>query len=207
MYGIIYCARNLSNQKVYIGQTKQSLQTRISDHWCAARDFKRVRLSRNFIYALRAQPLRENWQWTVLAEANTKEELDQKEREWIAKLFACDPSKGYNLQAGGYGGAGSPKGSESYRQWKEKVDKSAPWKQPKDSVEYLRWRENCRLPAIQRRGIKVHCIELDKDFSNLKEAVNWMKQQNLGCGIRWALGASNRTAGGYHWIRKTPELY
>jgi hypothetical protein len=199
MYGIIYLARNLTTQKIYIGQTKQSLNARISDHWCAARDMKRIRLSRHFIYALRNQPDPKNWEWKVLDEAEDREDLNKKEVYWITVLEACDPLKGYNLQPGGYGGAGSPKGTESYKQWKAKMDVSAPWKQPKNTKEYIQWHEKCRQAAIQKRGLHILCIELNREFSNRKEASNWMKSQGLGCGIRHALESPTHTAGGYHW--------
>lgn len=202
MYGVIYRATNLVNCKVWIGQTKQKLSTRINDHWFASKHSEKKWQCRYFMAALRKYSNPKDWEWSVIDVAETKEELDQKEIYWIALYHSYDDhEKGYNLSPGGRGASVTGKGTAAYFRWKAKMDLVAPWRQPKSSLKYQSWHRNCRSTAISTRGLRVQCIELDREFSNLKEAVNWMKSQNLGCGIRWALQNSEHTAGGYHWKR------
>lgn len=97
MYGIIYKATNLQNQKVYIGQTTQSLAERIYHHYYRADNSPEITHT-HFINAIRKYG-KNNFEWEIIDRAETKDELDQKERYWIA--FFDSINTGYNIQAGG----------------------------------------------------------------------------------------------------------
>jgi group I intron endonuclease len=93
---LVYQATNLSNGKVYVGQTTDSLQVRIRRHLSYG--------SQHFPRALRKYGLN-SFRFTIIDTASTQEELDAKERDWIAKLN-CQHPLGYNLTAGGGGASG-----------------------------------------------------------------------------------------------------
>ena len=88
-YGIIYCAYNKVNQKRYIGQTIQRLCERRVAHY--TKDPQ--------IYFHRALHKydKEDFEWSVIDVAQSKEELDQKEKFWIKQYNTLDPTRGYNL--------------------------------------------------------------------------------------------------------------
>lgn len=102
----IYKYTNKINNKVYIGQSV-NIERRIKEHNNRAftngnNDFNSL-LSR----ALRKYGL-DNFVIEVIEECS-KEELDEKEKFYIAQYNSCNPSCGYNLQLGGdsnLGGAG-----------------------------------------------------------------------------------------------------
>jgi group I intron endonuclease len=96
MYGIIYKAAGPSG-KVYVGQTTQPLKRRKGKHKFRSLKmdvrtaFQRALLEHGF----------DAFAWEEIDEADTPEELDRKEREWIAHYRSNDPEHGYNMQNGG----------------------------------------------------------------------------------------------------------
>lgn len=92
---IIYKITNKINGKVYIGQTIRTLQHRWKEHQRAA--FVENRQT-NFARALRKYGI-ENFIVEVIDHADSREELNDKERYWISYYDSC--VKGYNLTDGG----------------------------------------------------------------------------------------------------------
>jgi hypothetical protein len=78
VYGIIYKEID-SKGKIYIGQTTKSLKARTSQHISSGK--------KDFI-------------WTIIDQASSKKELDDKEKYWIIKLDTTNPNKGYNIKEG-----------------------------------------------------------------------------------------------------------
>ena len=88
---IIYKITNLVNQKVYIGQTKQSLEKRWSAH----------KSSSNCIYLAKAIKKHSvsNFKIEQIDSASNLEDLNKKEEYWIS--FFNSNINGYNLTSGG----------------------------------------------------------------------------------------------------------
>lgn len=104
-FGIIYCARNSINGKVYVGQTTESLDKRRLDHErCRSTSSRRLAFASAILkYG------KENFVWSTLQVCQSLEELDAAEIFWIKKLhsFWKDPlCNGYNLTIGGRNGVG-----------------------------------------------------------------------------------------------------
>lgn len=97
MYGIIYKATNVVNQKIYIGQTTTSLQERIYFHIYRAEHSLNITHT-HFINAIRKYG-KNAFTWEQIDQAETKEELDRKEIYWIKYYNSVE--EGYNIQAGG----------------------------------------------------------------------------------------------------------
>jgi len=94
-YGIIYKATNKINGKIYIGQTVKSLDKRMKRH---IRDTKR--LNTYFSRALKKYG-KENFEWKIIVECNSLEELNKTEVEMIEKCNTFESENGYNTTSGG----------------------------------------------------------------------------------------------------------
>jgi group I intron endonuclease len=100
MYGIIYKAVGPSG-KVYIGQTTQALKARKRAHAYRTKKGDRRTV---FQFALLEHGF-DSFIWEEIDTADTPEELDAKEKAWIARYDSMNPEKGYNNTGGGIGGA------------------------------------------------------------------------------------------------------
>lgn len=116
---IIYKITNLINNKIYIGQTIQSLNSRISKHLSAKDGY------RPLTKAIRKYG-KDNFKIEIIDWANHQTELNYKEWLWIHRLNTIAPN-GYNLKDGGRNGAISEKQkkaislSNSKRLWTEEA--------------------------------------------------------------------------------------
>lgn len=93
MYGVIYLIVNLVNGKMYVGQTVQTLTERFKQH--AKSDSVIGKVIRKYG--------RKNFRIEVIDECETREQLNEREKFWIA-FFDCKTPKGYNCTDGGDGG-------------------------------------------------------------------------------------------------------
>lgn len=91
---IIYKATNLLSGRVYIGQTKKTLEKRKAQHYKYKGDGP-------FHKALKFYHP-QNFKWDIIDTAKTQEELNFKEELWINIFQSLYPS-GYNLRTGGGG--------------------------------------------------------------------------------------------------------
>lgn len=87
---IVYKITNIINNKVYVGQTVNSLEQRFYRH---KQDALSGRLDTHFARALRKYGV-ENFVAEVIDTAESQEELTQKEYYWIGYYHACED--GYN---------------------------------------------------------------------------------------------------------------
>lgn len=169
-YGIIYCAYNKINQKRYIGQTIQLLCERKAVHYNKDRDIY-------FHRALHKYAV-DDWEWTEIDFAETKNELDEKEKYWINFYRTLNPSKGYNILPGGSSSA-------------------------RPSQEQIRYARNCFVKQYSKEN-KIHkqvknikCLETQQIFRTAKEASENMHIHHDH--ITEAANGKLKTAGGYHW--------
>jgi hypothetical protein len=91
--GTIYRCLNTITGKSYIGQTRQSLETRIKGHYSQS---KRKNSNTKFARALRKYD-RQFWEWSTLKEVPV-EQIDEEEKKCIAEFGAC--KYGYNTLTG-----------------------------------------------------------------------------------------------------------
>ena len=97
-YGIIYKATNLVNGKVYIGQTKKGLETRKRQHF---RDAEKSKRNKTYFHHAISKYGESGFQWEVIDRADTREELSEKEEDWII-YYGSFGEHGYNLTPGGH---------------------------------------------------------------------------------------------------------
>lgn len=111
---IIYKVENLINGKIYIGLTIRTLEARKSQH---IRDALNNKDKNVFHRALRKYG-EENFKWEVIDNAETEEELKEKEIYYISfynSYIHAENSNGYNLTYGGEGTSGYKLSNESKR--------------------------------------------------------------------------------------------
>lgn len=168
-YGIIYCAYNKINQKRYIGQTIQLLCERRAAHYSKDKDIY-------FHRALHKYRI-EDWEWTEIDIAYSKEELDEKEKYWIQFYNTLNPDKGYNILPGG----------SSCR----------------PTQAQIRYARNCFTERYSKENKSTHqmrnikCIETQQIFKSAAEASRLMHIHHGH--ITEAANGKLNTAGGYHW--------
>lgn len=98
-YGIVYKITNKTNEKIYIGQTIQSLTNRKKDHKNCQERLKNLALYRAFRkYGFK------NFDWKIIHHAKDKNELDEMEKHYIQCYKTMLPKFGYNMTYGGEGG-------------------------------------------------------------------------------------------------------
>lgn len=96
---IIYKATNTKNNKVYIGQTINTLEYRKSQH---IRDCRRLNYYNNkFHNAIKKYGI-EVFIWEIICECSSIEELNDKEKYYIS--YYDSVNNGYNLKLGGENG-------------------------------------------------------------------------------------------------------
>lgn len=168
-YGIIYCAYNKINQKRYIGQTIRSLCERRANHYSHNPEI--------YFHKALKKYKPEDWEWSEIDTASSKEELDKKERYWIDYYGTLNPSKGYNILEGG---SGNKPSQEQIRYARN---------------QFVQQYSNNNKPLKQIKNIK--CVETQQIF---KTAIEASKKMNIHHGhITEAANGKLHTAGGYHW--------
>lgn len=99
---IVYKAVNKKNGKCYIGQTVKTLNERKSGHFTSVR-----KKDNSYFHKALRKYGKENFEWSVLCECYTKEEMDEKEIYYIQELKShVKEGNGYNLTLGGGGNLG-----------------------------------------------------------------------------------------------------
>lgn len=96
---VIYRFKNKVNGKVYIGQTTKSLRKRVIQHMTNSRPTTKVHKT-YFHNALNKYGI-ENFDLTILEICKDQQELDERERYWIAHYKSTNKQFGYNIDSGG----------------------------------------------------------------------------------------------------------
>lgn len=95
---IIYKVINIKNNKLYIGMTTKTLKYRKNTH------LNSMKCGSNYIFhnAIRKYGI-DNFEWEIICECFSKEELNEKEIYYIKEFNTLTPN-GYNISTGGSGG-------------------------------------------------------------------------------------------------------
>ncbi len=101
---LIYLIKNTINNKIYIGQTTRDLKKRIASHKSYVASCKRKNLTCKTVIAKAMTKYGfENFKFSIIDTAKTKEDLDKAEIWWIEKFNSTDNKIGYNISPGGSG--------------------------------------------------------------------------------------------------------
>lgn len=104
MYGIIYKIINKINKKIYIGKTVQTLERRFQAHYnLAIRKQRNNKKLNRFQIALLKYGI-DAFDKEIIDQAQSTEELSNKEKFWISYYDSTNIDIGYNISIGGDGG-------------------------------------------------------------------------------------------------------
>ena len=98
---IIYKVTNLVNQKVYIGQSINSLDHRKKQHY---KESKYHKNDTTYFHNALKKYSEQDFIWEILEELTSLEELNSREIYWIEYYQSTNKEKGYNLKLGGNNG-------------------------------------------------------------------------------------------------------
>ena len=205
----VYLHKNLKNQKVYIGQTSQSVQKR----WNNGKGY----IPSPHFYAAIQKYGWDNFEHIILKEKLTAEEADYWEKYYISLYQSQQPEKGYNILSGGneklkeYWSDENNRKNQSLKRKQYFKNHPEEIKEIVDRLNTFEINEKHRLfmknnyntsflkQINEKRKIQVLCIETGKVFDSLVEA---SKFYNISVGnISSVLSGKRKTAGGYHWKR------
>jgi len=128
---IIYKSTNKVNGKIYIGQTTNSLETRIKNH---IKESKKDNVRRPFLKAIKKYGV-ENFLFEIVDHADNLDELNEKEINCISEYNSIAPN-GYNITGGGQG-----KKLKTTKEFKKTISEglknSEKWQKIKNSKEYV----------------------------------------------------------------------
>lgn len=194
----IYLHRNKLNGKVYIGQT---IQQNPEDRWKNGKGYKTCYYFYNAIQKYGW----DNFEHVILEQNEnwTQEELNIKEKEYIAKYQANNPQYGYNITSGG--SSISPNALPKALEWmkqhpefgKARAQNMLQW-QKEHPQEMLQMRQINAKKASDARKRKVQCIETGDIFESATEAARKVPKTTQSKICMVCRGQRN-TCGGYHW--------
>lgn len=172
---VIYKFKNKINNKIYIGQTTNSVRTRVMEHMTSNRPWTKARKG-YFQRALHKYGF-ENFEFTILEQCQNSEDLDIREVYWIGYYKSDDKVYGYNMTPGGGGNKNKEflqenikrltavnTGSKKSQKTKELISKKAKerMKDPKYKNQLVD-----RLPQIWEKSRK-KVVKLSLDY-NIEE--------------------------------------
>jgi len=187
MNGKIYKITNKINGKMYIGQTRNSISTRFSEHRSQA-----LRGSKNSILynAIRKYGI-DNFEITLLEDHIELESLDEREIYYISEYKSNDGHTGYNLTSGGGNGFVMSeevcrKASErmlGYKPSQESIDKMKETKRKYPYIPTDEYREKQRILSTGRKHSK-ETIEkrVSKMLGQKRTAEQRLRMRNAALG-------------------------
>ena len=165
----VYMHKNLINGKIYIGQSNN-----VKDRW--SRNGERYKGCSHFYAAIQKYGWN-NFEHIILEDNISLQEIEKKEKYWIAQYQSNLKEKGYNLTEGGETGCLS-------EETKQKMSKSR--------LKYLDMNPEIRKPVI--------CLETGEIFSSAHEVEKIkgiLHTQISACCCHYK---SAFTAYGFHWV-------
>lgn len=126
---VIYKITNTINNKVYIGQTKNSVAYRFNQHFREAKCKKKKNYGRFHDDILKYG--KDAFVYQVLEEVENLEDVDNRERYWISCYESTNPNKGYNSDTGGI------KGGYKSKKTRDKIGKTTKdkWENPETAAK------------------------------------------------------------------------
>jgi group I intron endonuclease len=203
--GIVYCATNKTNGKIYIGKTINTLQQRQKEHLFASK-----KKNHYFPTALRKYGI-ENFNWEIIFESNNEDELNEKEISCIREFDSTDRNKGYNMSFGGEGVrpteevrrriSESEKGKIVSQETRKKMSEASkgriPWSKGIPMTEETKKKVSASRKGIAGPRRKVMCLDTNVVYESMKEAGRQLHLQYKN--IQKCCVGERNVCGGFRW--------
>lgn len=193
---LIYKITDHFNKKYYVGQTTRSIDIRFKEH-------KRNKIS--YIGRAIHKYSKKFFTIEILEECETAEQLNERERYWIAKLN-CRWPNGYNNSVGGEGNwertsesieKMSRKGTHQTEKTRKQIslsltgEKNPQYGKPKSDET------KAKLSAAAKNKRAVLCVEQNQIYDSMSMAarINNLHVQDISRACK----NPHRTAGKCHW--------
>lgn len=168
---MVYLAINKINNKVYVGQTINTLNRRKTSHYAAARNEKD---NLYFHRAIRKYG-ENNFDWIVLDKANNQDKLNELEQFYIAKYKSNNSQYGYNMTSGG--DAHTEQAQQFWdddsrsQEWREELKErmNAYWSDDNNREKHKQWMNNYYQTEQGIKQAKKHS-DFMKEYYNGPEA-------------------------------------
>lgn len=195
--GVIYKVTCSINNKVYIGQTRQSLEERRRQHEKTNDKTKFHRALRKYSFS--------NFIWEIIEECDNVS-LNEREKYWIA--YYDSYKFGYNMTPGG------DEDYDSLKKWMEQNPEKVRLNGSKNMKKYwedrpeeaMEVRNRAAKKALEKTKKPVRCIELNLIFDSMSEAARWSESEKNPNHLKASVQHISRvcrgerkTTGGYHW--------
>lgn len=132
------------NGKVYIGQTRNFV-ARQRRHFDEAQ-----KGNERPVYNAIRKYFKESLELQIIDTAETPDELDQKEIDWIAYFDSTNPENGYNLTSGGHGNIWASMTEEQKKRSKERWRSKMLGRPGTMSLEAIAERHNCTIEEARK---------------------------------------------------------
>lgn len=166
---IVYQARHLPTEKVYIGVTEKTLLMRIHQH------YSRSRSSWGPFQAFLQNTIETEWEWTILEEISYRSEAYTTEAKLIKGLpndlrLNAVRKRGYKLEHSGQFQKGVPSSRKGVSHTEETRAKMRESKRDKPTIIQWTDEQKVHLSLAQKDRKEVLCIELDRVFPSISSA-------------------------------------
>ena len=206
MTGYIYKITNITNNKIYIGQTCRSINLRWLDHCYASKYPSHKDYECPLHRAIRKYG-NKNFKVEEIDTASSLEELNEKEIYYIQKYNSY--KKGYNASLGGFGHCkyDYEKIKDYFLTHNYSIVETCKFFKIYDQVVYNALKiynidyKNLVRTNIKRSKVKkkyILCVETGKIFTSMSE-IDKFFQKKASPNIRRCLNGITEKAYGYHW--------
>lgn len=172
MSGIVYCIEHIDSGKCYVGQALFGLPKRWSQHIGNSKRPRKAYFHRSI-----ARHGAQSFRTSILAEAQSSDELNRLERFWILLLRTFDPKHGYNGTLGG-------DGVRATEEVKQKLRRPKP---PRSAEHCRRISESKKGNVSPRKGYKFTETERLRHGNIRKGQQAWNKGLK-GVSVAWNKG-------------------
>ena len=167
--GYIYKITNKINGKVYIGQTKKTIEERFQEH------LKKAKIHTNrYLYDAMNKYGYENFIVSQI-EKCPDNNLDEKEIFWIAFYQSNNKLYGYNMTAGG-GGGNTWINNPYKKETSKRLSQANKGKKHKMSNE---WKQNITQSNKEKKTILINKNDLEKDIKSFMSIEDICKKYNF----------------------------
>lgn len=165
-YGVIYLVTNKVTGKIYVGQTISDIKARWKGHCNAGK-------SSRLWHSIQKHG-RESFTVEQIDSAETKEQLDDLERSYIALYDATNKDVGYNFERGG---SGAPRTKDVAARVAEKLRGR---KVPLESVQKMAATKKGRPRTEAEQAVLDRMAEINRGRKHTEESIRRMSEAVTG---------------------------